>query len=533
MQKQFTSAIAGFVIVLVAAAPVGLASDDSKSESAGDGLPTEVSQMAQVGQAQRIVAALGSVEDPLAAAVNVAKLGNPSSSGADAAGLWPSQAASELLEAFGVVPTTDQFWSIVTLDLQPTPVRDALANLMSAQLDLQILTELAAVDGFSAGAPSMEGLLAGRGSLLDVVVELDQALSGVGLASTSTSMSSGNAPPVQVPGVFSIDLEKDVVTGDPNCGPTVADDVYTADFALLVDRCGDDTYLNNAGGSNLNGGSCNIPATPTAAVLVDLRGNDNYTSGRSCGANGGGFIGVGILLDKGGNDTYAAGDSGTNGGGDRGVGLLINLPGEASVQVSVEVKVFPHVRVTVTSNVSTNLASNDEYHAGGHGTNGGAFQGLGSLIDVGGDDLYNATSRGVNGGGFTAGTGLLVDAGGSDNYVAQGVASNGGAAEFRAVGLLLDLDGNDNYLGGNFAVNGAGFGGSGALIDLAGSDTYTGINGANGEVRSQLFGGDATGLLLDARGADTYNDGTARGSGTDVTVLFKGGFGFQVDLPLP
>ncbi|HWG91647.1 MAG TPA: hypothetical protein VNZ52_12430, partial [Candidatus Thermoplasmatota archaeon] len=85
----------------------------------------------------------------------------------------------------------------------------------------------------------------------------------------------------------------------------------------------------------------------------------------------------------------------------------------------------------------------------------------GYLLDRSGDDLYVAGARGVNGGGY-AGAGSLIDLGGNDTYQASGFqAVNGGAQgdrgylcadqrcvyyETPAVGLLLDGGGRDRYI---------------------------------------------------------------------------------------
>lgn len=194
---------------------------------------------------------------------------------------------------------------------------------------------------------------------------------------------------------------------------------------------------------------------------------------------------------------------------------------------------------------------------------GGADTGQARLaIDLGGDDRYAgqaASSAGINGGGHQ-GAGALIDLAGDDTYDARledpspgaqprwpAGALNGGARH--GTGLLLDTRGNDTYAGtaGNAGINGgAGFGGSGALIDLAGQDErfeghvqgWTGgVNGGSNDGAGLLFhcgsgatvytgsvgdrggvnagGEQGTGVLVSCGGASTTYSGQAGGGGVN------------------
>lgn len=194
--------------------------------------------------------------------------------------------------------------------------------------------------------------------------------------------------------------------------------VYTADFALSIDTCGDDFYFNNAGGNNLQGGRCTLTGLRVAAALVDLGGDDTYgnaSAPRFCGQNGGAFRGAGFLFDASGDDRYIAGGFAANGGGSQGSGFVLDLEG------------------------------GDHYVAGAFATNGGCdLIGRGSIIDFAGDDEYRGTIGGVNGGGGAGCATLLFDGQGDDSYSAIVAAVNGGAA-IGALALLLDLHGHDVY----------------------------------------------------------------------------------------
>lgn len=242
------------------------------------------------------------------------------------------------------------------------------------------------------------------------------------------------------------------------------DDTYTEDVRLLIDVGGDDTYENNAGGNGLTFSDLVPPEGgdgQPAAALVDLNGADTYGElaldpwDRRSAANGGAFAGVGVLVDDGGNDVYAADADGVNGGAFAGAGLLLDTAGF------------------------------DTYHAAGWGANGGGYPaGIGQLVDLGdADDTYSGSYEAVNGGGALGGTGLLYDAGGDDAYTATRLATNGGG--FLGDGLLVDRgDGDDAYTATANGVNGGAFGGSGLLYDEGGHDVYEDEAGGGGEDRT-------------------------------------------------
>lgn len=374
------------------------------------------------------------------------------------------------------------------------------------------------------------------------------------------------------------------------------DSTYETACRLIVDVGGNDTYLNNAGGSNLFFGQCDPEATGVAAAVVDLSGDDRYgdpASPRSCGANGGGYHGAGALVDLAGDDIYAGNATGVNGGGFRGAGMLVDQQGDDKYRAGVGV-------------------SCRNCTVGARGVNGGALWGTGLLLDGTGADTYQAGVgvtcagscdvgvRGANGGG-SLGTGALLDGSGPDTYQvganvtcgtpceAGTLAVNGGG--FGGDGLLADRTGDDVYDAGvgvtcgadcnvgDSGVNGGGWFGTGRLVDSSGSDTYRagvgvacdrsceigsfGANGGAGAGTGLLWDGsgddayqagadvDATcpnctvgsvgvngggwfadAMLLDVSGRDSYADNEG-GTGTDRTVVPKGSVGAQVDADDP
>lgn len=344
---------------------------------------------------------------------------------------------------------------------------------------------------------------------------------------------------LEVPPLVSIDL-------------TEEDDIYTQDFALLIDAGGSDRYLNNAGGSNLSsadgcGGGPITELRRASSALIDFGGNDRYEGEWSCGANGGGDGGGGFLFDASGDDVYLAGGNGVNGGAAGGAGVLIDRSGS------------------------------DVYSGASGGVNGGGWRGIGFLFDEGGNDIFHSAALGVNGGGAWVGSGFLVDAGGNDHYYSYGGApsyyqgyptngANGGGSGKTGIegvglyivapvptvrrggGFLADGQGDDVYAAKGPGVNGGAtglsylvpsyvtpygyvvgsLGASGLLVDREGNDRYFanesfGFNGGG-------YAGPA--LLLDLEGCDAY--GTKESFWTDENwaydqTLLPSGTGAQID----
>ena len=140
------------------------------------------------------------------------------------------------------------------------------------------------------------------------------------------------------------------------------------------------------------------------------------------------------------------------------------------------------------------------------------------LLDLGGDDVYEAPLAGLDLAGPTLRTpvdaamlrsSVAIDLGGNDRYRAVEPFTLG-AARGRpgapALGLLVDAAGSDVYDGGELALA-HGVDAVGMTIDLLGADRYQ-SSGPLGRARTTDVASFATGLLVDVSGNDTY-----RGSG--------------------
>lgn len=340
----------------------------------------------------------------------------------------------------------------------PTPTRRALADLLGAYLAYEQAAR-SAMESDGGPRDDVRPLLASRVDLLREARALDQVPLG------------GPDATLDVPPLIRLDLRI-----------TCPDETYDEDYLLQVDACGSDTYDNNAGGSGID--LPDPPGSPTpidpclpgvslpeigaesfvgyglAAASIDLSGDDVYgnaTEPRSCGVNGGGYLGAGFLYDAAGNDTYEGWNHAVNGGGRQGSGFLLDQAGH------------------------------DTYRSGASGVNGGGFAaGSGTLIDMDGDDSYQAAREhttygyGANGAasglGVSLATGFLYDATGDDDY-AGGQEGVNGAGYVTGVGFLFDGAGDDTYRATYIAVNGEGYLGVGTLYDASGHDWYetTGI----------------------------------------------------------
>ncbi len=255
---------------------------------------------------------------------------------------------------------------------------------------------------------------------------------------------------------------------------------YDMDAALIVDLDGSDFYSNNAGGS--------LPVKGGVACVIDMSGNDVYYNPQ-VGVQGSGALGIGILVDYRGSDSYLGGDL-SQGAAVGGIGLLYD-------------------------------EKDSDTYTSGVFTQGAGLFGIGIIADIDGDDFFAMDSLG-QGFGSTQGIGILSNIKGNDNYsagvdtsliesrfggIGQGVALGIRSPRFEnapnfwgGIGLLVDRHGNDTYQAGQYAQGASRTLGIGALVDSDGDDSYTALRYSQGAA-SYL----AMGLLIDQAGADQYH----------------------------
>jgi hypothetical protein len=226
-------------------------------------------------------------------------------------------------------------------------------------------------------------------------------------------------------------------------------------------------------------------------VLLDRAGNDRYEAASCC--HGAAVYGTGALLDLGGADVYIARNHSQAIGGPRGFGILLDAGGSDLYRANGPTPSgygTPGVFYSMSQGVGLgfrgwdnggigileDLDGNDRYEGGEFSQGGGYFFGLGILHDRAGRDVYfgNRYSQ-----GFAAheALGVLCDDSGDDTYWGMTAASQGGAWDI-SMALLLDRAGNDTYRADGLAQGSAAMQAIGWLIDLSGDDHYVGAGSA-------------------------------------------------------
>lgn len=290
-----------------------------------------------------------------------------------------------------------------------------------------------------------------------------------------------------------------------------ADTTYRHDYALLIDAGGNDTYDNNAGANliDVNYGPPGQPGLrqlgadnridenargcaravagiaaadciPSVGVLLDLAGNDRYGVKRAPApadaegvgdanctddpivhrmmTNGAGFMGVGISIDRSGNDVYTAKTVSNGSGHLFGVGVLHDEAGDDAYRA---VRNSTGFGLVGGLGVFRDYAGNDvhDFYMPSPKDPAASNQqpGAGGVIDD--EDACDNRPRYNVAGGNVAATGVAVDDAGDDSY------TGGFSPEFQAPGDLLE-----HFAGGSqgFGANG----GTGVLVDAAGTDSY-------------------------------------------------------------
>ncbi|MBX3097253.1 MAG: hypothetical protein KF812_10355 [Fimbriimonadaceae bacterium] len=241
------------------------------------------------------------------------------------------------------------------------------------------------------------------------------------------------------------------------------------------------------------------------AYIRDLEGNDTYDA--YADSQGFARVGFGILEDNAGSDKYFGFQQVQGCGLTLGVGALIDRGGDDTYDANDEVIDFPSPQTT-EHNVSMAQGAGNGVrrdYLGGDSLAGG----VGLLYDVNGNDIYKCGVFG-QGVGYWMSAGMLWDSGGNDRYTGQWYVQ--GAAAHFAVGALEDGNGRDTYTALLNMAQGAGHDFSlGVLVDWAGSDSYTAPN-------LSLGAGNANGIgiMVDGEGDDTYNSrGTTLGTVTE------------------
>jgi hypothetical protein len=243
---------------------------------------------------------------------------------------------------------------------------------------------------------------------------------------------------------------------------------------------------------------------------IDRAGNDTYFVDKwALGAAS--APGVGVLADESGDDWYIAALQSVGTGFNKGVGILRDAgAGEDRYQCWGVYRSKYSSDRTDAGYDGFGIGAGSGWRTTGGGNMPGRqcfIGGIGLVSDSGGDDIYVGSAFGL-GTGFMAGIGMLVDGSGNDTYVEmKGKEYQGGFAEglHNGTGFLLDRAGDDFYSGGIACGDGWDLG-IGYFVDIAGDDTYTDywklgfVPGSSNEASLVVF--------LDGGGLDTFSDFT-------------------------
>jgi hypothetical protein len=262
----------------------------------------------------------------------------------------------------------------------------------------------------------------------------------------------------------------------------------------LLYAAGDGAQVYRTGHWGLGAGLFGLGA------LVDEGGDDRYEMA-SVG-EGAAYFGAGLLLDAAGNDRYdlAEGD-GQGFGGPGGVGVLGDRSGNDHYYAEPDAAKAGRADYHSAGKIAASNAQGVGSGRRGDISDGHVWAGgLGALIDVEGDDRYEAGnfSQGL---GYWYGTGLLWDGGGNDLY--RSVYFTQGSGAHFAIGALVDEGGDDRHELWETAGAALAFGWdvvNAFLIDRGkGNDSYEAgcISLGVAEVRSNAF-------FLDDGGDDRY-----------------------------
>lgn len=286
------------------------------------------------------------------------------------------------------------------------------------------------------------------------------------------------------------------------------DNIYYGDFALIVDVGGDDIYRGRVAGAI---GEIGHPYS----LVIDLDGNDVYDSGKKDVAHGSGFLGIGILIDRGGDDNYRSNHY-AQGSGFFGIGILADHKGRDDRRGGYFQQGAGHCGVGII--LDDGDEGDDRYQAFTFAQGFASTFGYGLLYESGGDDNYRTGAEYYHApllphdyrsfsGGFGmgwrpragGGIGVLYDKGDGNDFYGAEVMSFG-SSYWYSLGILVDGGGNDHYTLAHYGLGSGIHLSLGALYDVSGDDQYRSRMGVVGATPHDL----SVGMMVDGSGDDFY-----------------------------
>ncbi len=312
----------------------------------------------------------------------------------------------------------------------------------------------------------------------------------------------GATPSLDIPISLAVDLAgDDEYLCEDEYLPSQGSAVFGA--AMLLDVKGNDHYSARRLGQGA--------AMLGIGILADLHGDDEYELGYS--GQGGAYFGVGLALDNTGDDRYRLYGDGQGYGGVGGVGTLLNRTGDDEYWCAPDLaRAFRPDYHHSADSANYSYAQGCGIGRRGDITDGHSWAGgMGSLIDLDGDDVY--ISRNWSAGcGYWYGMGFLYDRAGDDEYRSENWSQVAGA--HFCIAAHIDEAGDDKHLVMGDYADGLSFGHDytvGLLLDREGNDTYRNVGDGLcfGINMSQM-------LFFELAGDDTYiTAGTSRNYGAN------------------
>ena len=225
---------------------------------------------------------------------------------------------------------------------------------------------------------------------------------------------------------------------------------------ILLDLHGDDIFMadSDAQGAGMFG----------MGILFDMQGNDIYKAHRE--SQGFAFVkGFGALVDLEGGDFYLAGGKYPD----------HREPGYSTLSLSqgFATGIRPFESEAGASGgigLLIDKDGNDKY-IGDYFSQGASYwYSLGILHDMNGDDTYIA-GRYAQGAGIHTSAGTLIDERGNDSYTVTFGVSQGVGHDY-GIGVLADFGGDNTYKGGVLSKGAATCGSIGILYDKYGKNSY-------------------------------------------------------------
>lgn len=288
--------------------------------------------------------------------------------------------------------------------------------------------------------------------------------------------------------------------------------------SLLVNRAGENTYEAH----DVAQGAC----LAGMGMLVDRGEATRYVGRRR--VQGAAVGGVGLLVDEGGDDAYRAALLSQGTGGPLGFGMLVDLAGDDHFYAG-----------GLMPNSYGDTPGYDAFSQGvGVGPRGVANGGIGVLLAGGGDNVYECDYF-SHGGGYWFAAGFARDFSGNDQRVgATRTAFDGGEREERrflrwgigwqahyGLGFVIDDEGDDFYAADHAGPAFSWDIGLAALMDFDGDDHYKGLRAAGVEA--------GLGIAYDYAGDDVYEGGSLARTREEVTYHpmpeAGGNFSFLID----